>query len=274
MRAPLLHAALVAALVCTSQAGWGHDSWLSVTRAAWQPGRAVLDLGTGTRYPAAEVGPLPASLARSGCSDGRRALPLQAGVRSERTLAVAASFAGGPAPLACWAELAAASIELEPKIVQVYFKDIQAPAPIREAWARLQSRGVPWQETYRKFARIELAAGRGRSRRGRWRPPAGRSGWTWKSWLLGDRPVRRRPAARIPGAARWPSAGRFPVELVSDRNPLGIWRRNRCAGKAAARLPFAGRWLLRGTDLRLLDAAAGHWESRFATLVIEAPDRP
>lgn len=273
MRAPLLHAALVAALVCTSQAGWGHDSWLSVTRAAWQPGRAVLDLGTGTRYPAAEVGPFPASLARSGCSDGRRALPLQAGVRSERTLAVAASFAGGPAPLACWAELAAASIELEPKIVQVYFKDIQAPAPIREAWARLQSRGVPWQETYRKFARIELAAGAG--------VPAGTLsvarrpiGLDLEIVLLGDRPVGLGEPLEFQVLRDGRPLADFPVELVSDRNPLGIWRRTDAQGKLQHRLPFGGQWLLRGTDLRLSTARPDSWESRFATLVIEAPDRP
>jgi uncharacterized GH25 family protein len=66
-----------------------------------------------------------------------------------------------------------------------------------------------------------------------------------------------------------PLAG-FPVELVSERSPLGIWRQTDADGKLRHSLPFAGRWLLRGTDLRLSAQRADTWESRFVTLAIEA----
>jgi hypothetical protein len=36
------------------------------------------------------------------------------------------------------------------------------------------------------------------------------------------------------------------------------------------RLPFGGRWLLRGTDLRPSATRPDSWESRFVTLTLEA----
>ena len=66
-----------------------------------------------------------------------------------------------------------------------------------------------------------------------------------------------------------PFAG-FPVELVSERSALGIWRESDADGKLRHSLPFAGRWLLRGTDLRPSGERPDTWESRFVTLAIEA----
>ena len=40
--------------------------------------------------------------------------------------------------------------------VQIYLDEIKAPPAVRERWATLRARGVPWQETYVKHARIEI----------------------------------------------------------------------------------------------------------------------
>src|SRR6185295_1422229 len=40
--------------------------------------------------------------------------------------------------------------------VQIYLKDINASAAVRQAWADLRARGVGWKERYIKHARIEL----------------------------------------------------------------------------------------------------------------------
>jgi hypothetical protein len=66
-----------------------------------------------------------------------------------------------------------------------------------------------------------------------------------------------------------PLAG-FAVELVSERSALGVWRETDGQGLLRHRLPFGGRWLLRGTDLRLSTERPGSWDSRFVTLAIEA----
>ena len=57
---------------------------------------------------------------------------------------------------------------------------------------------------------------------------------------------------------------------MSERSPLGIWRETDADGLLRHTLPFAGRWLLRGTDLRLSAQRANTWESRFVTLALEA----
>jgi hypothetical protein len=60
------------------------------------------------------------------------------------------------------------------------------------------------------------------------------------------------------------------VELVSERNPLGIWREADARGQLRHTLPFGGRWLLRATELRPAARDPESWESRFVTLAIDA----
>jgi uncharacterized GH25 family protein len=66
-----------------------------------------------------------------------------------------------------------------------------------------------------------------------------------------------------------PLAG-LDVELISAQVRTGFWLRTDAQGLAEVRLPLAGRWLLRATELRQTDAAAGRWESRFITLAFES----
>jgi hypothetical protein len=176
----------------------------------------------------------------------------------------------GKPPLSCWLELGAAEIELEPRIVQIYFADIHPPAATRQAWAALQSRQLPWRESYRKFARIELAALAQASpqERANARQPAGLD---LEIVVLGDRPIAvGQPIAFQVLRGGKPLPG-FSVELRSERSPLGIWRETDGDGVLRHQLPFGGRWLLRGTDLRLSAARPDTWESRFVTLTVETP---
>src|SRR5512133_832562 len=152
-------ASLAAALCAAAGPAIAHDSWLSPAREATGAGVA-LEFTTGTRFPAQEFGPGAASLARAACVDaGGQRTPLRPVQEHPRWLDLAlAATDGVPAPpLSCWAQLQPAEIELEPRIVSIYFADIRATATTRAAWASLQQRGVPWRERYRKFARIELA---------------------------------------------------------------------------------------------------------------------
>jgi hypothetical protein len=63
------------------------------------------------------------------------------------------------------------------------------------------------------------------------------------------------------------------VELHGDRSPLGFWRRTDDGGRVRFRLPLAGRWVLRGTDLRVSSDTPDTWESRFVTLAFEVLPR-
>lgn len=262
-------AALLGLLWACAVPAWSHDSWLAVERPAAGAAGPTLELATGNRFPVQEVAPAPDNVARAGCSDGRGTVALTARRQGERALDMQSATSGGRPPLACWAELGALDIELEPRLVQVYFDEIRAPQSVRTAWARMHEGGVRWQERYRKFARIELAGGQA--------PAAALSaarqpvGLDLEIILLGGEPVRTgEPLAFQVLRDGLPLAG-FPVELVSDRSPVGIWRTTDAQGRLQHRLPFAGQWLLRGTDLRLSATRRDAWESRFVTLVVEVP---
>jgi hypothetical protein len=56
---------------------------------------------------------------------------------------------------------------------------------------------------------------------------------------------------------------------VNERSPVGLWFRTDAQGRIRARLPLPGRWLLRGTDLRLSAVDATRWESQFITYAFE-----
>ena len=58
----------------------------------------------------------------------------------------------------------------------------------------------------------------------------------------------------------------FPVGLVREGDPHGTLRRTDEAGRVTFRLDRAGRWLLRGTDLRRSSKPRTDWESDFTTL--------
>ena len=258
-------AALCAVLCFAAGVARAHDSWLSPA------GGSALALATGNRYPVQEIGPGAASVKRSGCGDGEsQAIPLRPTREQPRWLEMAAGATDSALPpLSCWAELQAAQIELSLQLVQVYLAEIRAPAAVRAAWADLQARGLPWRETYRKFARIELASAADA-------PPDPRAaarrpvGMDLEIVVRGDAPIAVGQPVELQVLRDGQPLPGFAVELVSERNALGVWRETDAQGILRHRLPFGGRWLLRGTDLRLSVQQPGTWESRFVTLAVEA----
>lgn len=269
MKRAAWRALLAAALGLAASQGQCHDSWLSPARASAGPGRLALELATGNRYPVQEFSQTPASVARSACTDGAVTFALRPTQAQAQWLDLAAAVPRQPQLVSCWVELAAVETEIEPRLVQVYFAEIRTPAANRGAWAELQARGLPWRESYRKFARIELApAGEGPPERvAAVRRPVGLD---LEIVVLGQQPIAvGQPLEFQVLRDGVPLAG-LPVELVSERSPVGIWRETDSAGKLRHRLPFAGRWLLRGTDLRMSARHPDRWESRFVTLALEA----
>ena len=264
----LLFAALGMWAVCAQ----AHDSWLSPAREAAPAGHVALELATGNRYPRQEFSQAEASVAQSGCidTDGKR-LALRPVRAQAHWLDLDARLASGDdAAISCWVELHTAEVDIEPRIVQVYFRDIHASPAIRTTWSELQARNVPWHERYRKFARIELAA-KGAIAAGALAAARRPVGLDLEILVLGDRPVVAGEPLRFQVLRDGRPLAGLPVELVSERSPLGIWQETDATGVVEHRLPFGGRWLLRATDLRESPETPGTWSSRFVTLAIEAP---
>ena len=240
-----------------------HDTWFAVAPAR-SGGEAVLALGTGNRFPVQESGVATAYLDRSGCRlhDGNRVAldPLREGptALTLRSASQGRAAAGG---LSCWAQLVPLEIEIEPAKVSIYFDEIDAPAAVREAWARLQARGIAWKERYTKHARVEIGA------RTRAASPA-----PMGMDLLLDA-----------GEGGLRSGDPLVVQVLRDGSPLAglalemrgeqgtSWHRSDAEGRVRLVAPPPGRWVLRGTDLRLSPTDAERWESRFVTLAFEVP---
>jgi hypothetical protein len=260
LRQPAVAAALCLLL---SHHAAAHDTWFAVAPAR-SGGEAVLALGTGNQFPIQESGVATAYLQSSGCRlhDGSRVAldPLREGPTALmlRSASQGRAAAGG---LSCWAQLVPLEIEIESAKVAVYLDEIDAPATVREAWAQLQARGIAWQERYTKHARVEIGA----HARAATPAPLG------MDLLLdaGEGPLRSGdPLVFLVLRDGAPLAG-LALELRGEQG--ASWHRSDAEGRVHLVAPPPGRWLLRGTDLRLSPTDAERWESRFVTLAFEVP---
>lgn len=256
----------VLALAAT-QAG-AHDTWFS-TLDAPVAGGIALALGTGNRYPQNEFNPGAVNLQQNTCrSANGKPLALLPVQEAEKHLALqAAPTADTLLPLTCWAELKPFTVDLPADKVGVYFDEIRPSAAVRAAWADMQQRGVPWSERYTKYARVEIAAPR--SSEATTPAPVPMA----MDIVLDMAPHTLKPRAELGFQVLRdgkPLAD-FPVELVSNQLRFARWTTTDKEGRARVVLPFAGGWLLRGTDLRLSESTPDSWESRFVTLAFELP---
>lgn len=250
-----------------------HDTWFAPLPAD-APGSVALALGTGNHFPVQESGIGMQYLLYSGCRGelGRAPLALQRTADAPTALQLRVRAEAGQ-PLTCWAQTASFEVELGDDKIALYLKEIQAPAAVREAWAQMRARGVKWKERYTKHARIEFNIGAGTHSS----EPGASAGVpvNMAMDMLLESP-QRTPKRGDPMQFRVLRNGQpladLPVELRGDRIALGIWRKTDAEGRVRFPAPLAGRWVLRGTDLRLSEREPDTWESRFVTLAFEIED--
>jgi hypothetical protein len=266
-RSCLARTAIAIALLSSGAAVHAHDTWFAPLPSDAH-NSVALALGTGNRFPVQESGIDIRYLLDSGCrhapdgapialqrvADAPTALHLR--VRAERGL-----------PLSCWAQTAPFDVELGDDKIALYFREIQASATVRHAWAQMRARGVRWKERYTKHARIEVNPG-----------PASTAPVNMAMDVLLEAPQhapRRGDVLQFRVLRDGQPLPDFAVELRGDTLPIGIWRKTDAEGRVRVPAPLPGRWVLRGTDLRVSDRAPDTWESRFVTLAFEiAGDRP
>ena len=256
----------LAGLLCAMAGSAGaHDTWFERLPSA-PPGELRLALGTGNRFPVHEFSVGAASLRESGCranSANAHAVPLKTVRETPKALVVRAQTRS-TAAVTCWAQQVPFEVEIEAPIVETYFKEINAPQPVRAAWSEMRARGVTWKERFSKHARIELVGRHKGSPTPHPTPMAMdvllQSGL--QTLRVGDALQFQvlRDGQPLPGLA---------VELHSDQSPLGFWKQTDAQGRVSFTPPLAGRWVLRGTDLRLSPTVPDTWESRFVTLAFE-----
>jgi hypothetical protein len=252
------------AAFCSALPAAAHDTWFEPLVA--QPGLALLNLGTGLRYPQQAFPIGPEQVSRSGCRRVDAApvdlAPVRVGAKA-LLLRAGTPVDAAPSPMSCWAQLVPFDIELKPELIPVYLDEIAASGDVRALWAGIAARGLPWKERYTKHARIELAGGSGTGTAAA--SPMDmdillRSGL--QTIHAGDALVFevQRGSQPLPGLA---------LELVDHQGGSGGWFHTDARGRIALAAPTAGRWLLRGTELRASRTVPDSWDSGFVTLVFE-----
>lgn len=251
------------ALALWALAAQAHDTWFQPLAAAQAAPRIELALGTGNRYPVHETGVGAEFLERQGCQgrEGQAAeRPMQPVRYTDHALVLQV-----PAQAArCWAQLVPLDIELAPDKVATYLHEVRASTALRATWRAMQAGGLPWKERYTKHARIDLAVDAASAGQpvpvpmamDILRQPRAGGGWVFQV-LHGGAPLAQQP-----------------IELVSDAGTRGIWRLTDAQGRIELPALPAGRWLLRGTWLRVSDDDPTRWDSGFVTLAFEVAAAP
>jgi hypothetical protein len=255
--------ALAGALAVAGTGVCAHDTWFA-PRASGNPAEVALMLGTGNHFPLHESGVGFEYLVRSGCrsSDAQGSKPIALRRVDDAPTALWLRVpARNDQALSCWAQLQPFEVQLAPDKIAIYLKDIQASPQVRQQWAQMSARGVPWKERYTKHARIEL------------HPDAGAALPVDMAMdvLLESpqRPLQQGQALQFRVLRDGQPLPEFAVEMRNERSPLGLWRKTDAQGRVSIVAPLPGRWVLRGTDLRLSQSEPDQWVSRFLTLAFE-----
>jgi len=253
--------ARAALLVIAAASTRAHDTWFE-PQSPNPGGHAVFALGTGSRFAQFEFPLGYEYLVDSGCrgpgaSSGRLAhvedRPAAVVVRSATPLDTREG-------VSCWAQLSPFEVVVPPDKIELYLSEIQAGPALREAWAAMKARGLPWRERYTKSARIELGGVGQRAA----------LPLSMDVLLANPRgPIRAGDELTFQVLRDGAPIADLPVELVGSQSPLGIWRKTDKQGRVRITVPVAGRWILRGVDLRVAGPPADEWVSWFVTLAFE-----
>lgn len=265
-RRTILPALLFAILLPASAIA--HDTWLIPDQFNLAPNSTVtLDMTSGMEFPKLDSGPKPERVQSAKCRLAGKIFDITNKTAALHSLQFKAELAeAGIATF--WVELPARSIELKPEQVKEYLDEVDAPEALRKQWAEMKE--PRWRESYTKHPKTFVRVGEPASDRS-WADPAG---------MFLEIVPEKDPTALKRGddfSVRVlkdgkPFAG-FSLNAVGPSQPKGETRKTDSAGRVMFRLNAAGRWLLRGTDIRKSNQPETDWESDFTTLTLEVKEK-
>lgn len=251
-----------------------HDTWFE-SRGQHARGDLFTALGTGNAFPVFDSPVGPEHLQRRGCREGGKTVALSVVAQASNSLILRAQTRG-TAAASCWAQLISSEVELKSHVVPIYFSEAQPPAGVIAAWSAMEARGLPWKERYTKHARIvfngeapyDAEAGNARP-----------DDMGLDMMLVGDvGTIREADIITVQVLRDGRTLPDFAVELrhVTDGRTIsrGAWHKTDDKGRVRLVVPQAGRWLLRGIDIRKSDSAPDSWDTRFVTLAFEVAVAP
>ncbi len=262
-RLPTLLIALVLSSIASAVAA--HDTWLQPRRTSVLPGTiAQIDLTSGDKFATFDAVIRPDRIGIARARLNRKTINIQVGAPEKKSLELRVPLSD-PGVATIWLSLTPQSVELNRKEVQHYLDEIDAPALLAQAWYAGKG-SKPWREIYSKHAKTFVLVGRSR-------PAKADLSWSEPVGMALEIVPEKDPTALRAG-------DEFPVRVLRHGAPLadfslGIVREGRTnrtfkktdfAGRAVFKVARAGKWLLRGTELRSSNKPATDWESDFTTL--------
>ena len=259
----LLRIAALALALAAARPVLAHDTWFEA-KSYQLPGRLLMSLGTGNLFPVLEFAMDQRYLARHGCEQDGQPLPLQGLALATRSMLMHAQ-AKGDGAVSCWAQSIPFELAMEADKIAIYLDEINPPQATRDRWAAMAARGVTWRERYVKNARIEFAGAASAKV-----PTPSPSGMGLDLLMLsGLQPVRSGDALVFQVLRDGVPLADLALELRSTSPGPGLWLRTDAQGIVRTTASTPGRWVLRGTELRIAADKPDQWDSRFITLAFD-----
>jgi uncharacterized GH25 family protein len=239
-----------------------HDTWLTPRQFRVVTGTRVrLDLTSGMAFPHLDTSIKPDRIDVARFRQNGKIQEITARVGEPTSLVLSAIFKD-TGIATCWVELKPRQLELTPTQVEEYFAEIGASPDVRQVWQNMKS-PKHWREVYVKHAKTFITVGNNETDSS-WNETVGMS-----LEIVPDKnPFTLRAGDDLPVRVLKNGVGfaNFPVGIVFEGETHGQIRSTDANGRVVFRLAKQGRYLLRGTDLRLSTKPNLEWESDFTTL--------
>ncbi len=256
---------LICVLLSIASAANAHDTWLVPDQFQVATKTIVtLNLTSGMAFPDLETGPKRDRVEAARCRLAGGTTDISDISAGPKSLVFKTELSeSGVATI--WVKLPPKSIELKPEEVKEYLEEVSAPESLRKQWADMKE-PKRWRESYTKHPKSFVRVGDPRSDQS-WKDPVG----AFLEIVPEQDPTALRAGEDFSVRVIKDGApfADFALNAVSAGEKKGETHRTDSAGRVTFRLNKAGRWLLRGTDIRKSNLPETDYESDFATLTID-----
>lgn len=242
-----------------------HDTWLLPKQGRVAPGaRVALDLTSGMAFPLLDTSIKPDRIDVARCRLNGTSEDLKDSSSAAKALVFKTTMKD--AGLAsCWVELKPRQLELTPAQVEEYFAEIDATPAVRQEWRDMKA-PKRWREVYVKHTKTYISVGSVDDHS--WSEPVGMS----LELVPATDPAKLRAGDTfsvtvLKNGTPFPN---FPVGMVFEGSKHAEFGATDNEGRVAFKLKRAGKYMLRGTDLRRSTKPDLEWESDFTTLTVHA----
>ena len=238
-----------------------HDTWLLPRQGHVSPrSKVALDLTSGMAFPLLDTPIKPDRIDVAKCRLNGTTEDINDASSAAKSLILTTSFR--EAGLAtCWVELKPRQLELTPDQVEEYFAEIDATPEVRKEWHDMKP-PKRWREVYVKHTKTFITVGNENDVS--WSKPVGMSLEIVPDSDPGN--LRAGDLFEVIVLRNGISLPSFPLGLVLEGNKHAEFYSTNSEGRVAFKLKRAGRYMLRGTDLRRSTKTDLDWESDFTTL--------